>query len=365
MARQRTPCLLLTRVVVFACWEARRGPRACKQAARRGWAHHRVRRGRLRGERRSAWLSLLAAVWLSQPTAQAELPAFTPVFRGVDYRHERVQVPRPLRIHAVRIDLKDPAIGFLVTPPNGDEPKEVNAMRTSTFLARHKCQVAINGSPFRPYAPREGWPQDIVGLSISQGEAYSRAHPLFGALLISKNRRAWIAQPAADTSNAYNAVGGFHVLVADGENVARSSALHPRTTVGITRDGRYLLLVVIDGRQPGYSEGVTLGEAAGHLVKMGAYQGLNLDGGGSTTLVIEGSDGKPRTLNRPIAIRGIPGSERPVGNHLGVYAKRLAEPATRTTHPTESGSVEQRTSSPRRTWPATTRRGEVPPARPQ
>jgi len=47
---------------------------------------------------------------------------------------------------------------------------------------------------------------------------------------------------------------------------------------------------------------------------------MSLDGGGSSTVVIEGKDGKPEILNSPIDIY-IPGRERPVGNHLGIYVK--------------------------------------------
>jgi exopolysaccharide biosynthesis protein len=56
------------------------------------------------------------------------------------------------------------------------------------------------------------------------------------------------------------------------------------------------------------------------LVDQGAYIGMSLDGGGSSTMVMEGKDGQPVILNSPID-NHIPGRERPVGNHLGIYAK--------------------------------------------
>jgi hypothetical protein len=48
---------------------------------------------------------------------------------------------------------------------------------------------------------------------------------------------------------------------------------------------------------------------------------MNLDGGGSSTLAVEGANGRPEVLNSPIHQR-IPGRERPVGNHLGIFAER-------------------------------------------
>ena len=74
---------------------------------------------------------------------------------------------------------------------------------------------------------------------------------------------------------------------------------HPRSAAGVSRNGRYLILMTIDGRQAGYSEGTTTAETAEWIRKLGAYNALNLDGGGSTALVIEGADGSPVVLNRP------------------------------------------------------------------
>ena len=79
---------------------------------------------------------------------------------------------------------------------------------------------------------------------------------------------------------------------------------------------------VADGRQPNYSEGVTLGELADIIRQHGGHTALNLDGGGSSTIVVEGPDGHPRVLNSPIHGRVPPGVERPVANHLGVFATR-------------------------------------------
>ena len=78
------------------------------------------------------------------------------------------------------------------------------------------------------------------------------------------------------------------------------------------------MLMIVDGRQPNYSEGITLSELAELMREFGAYHALNLDGGGSSTLVVAGVDGQPRVLNSPIHTR-IPGRERPVATHLGVY----------------------------------------------
>jgi hypothetical protein len=89
--------------------------------------------------------------------------------------------------------------------------------------------------------------------------------------------------------------GGNPTLVRNGRvlsgNVDGTTPFHrrnPRTAVGATGDGR-LLLVTVDGRQPGHSVGMTLRELAELFVSLGARSAINLDGGGSTTMVIDGT----------------------------------------------------------------------------
>ena len=112
------------------------------------------------------------------------------------------------------------------------------------------------------------------------------------------------------------------MLVQKGALVAGldNEELDPRTAVGINRNGRYLYLVVVDGRQPFYSQGATFSELAKLLIDQGAFMGMSLDGGGSSTMVIEDKNSKPVILNSPID-NYVPGRERPVGTHLGIYVR--------------------------------------------
>ena len=83
---------------------------------------------------------------------------------------------------------------------------------------------------------------------------------------------------------------------------------NPRTLAGVRADGT-LLLVTVDGRAPGWSAGMTLGQAARLMRSLGARDALNLDGGGSTTMTVRG-----QVVNRPSDRVG----ERPVSNGLFV-----------------------------------------------
>jgi exopolysaccharide biosynthesis protein len=113
-------------------------------------------------------------------------------------------------------------------------------------------------------------------------------------------------------------IGGWPRILQDGRNVAGDAAIvegtisrnaevrHPRTAVGISRDARTLLLLVVDGRSA-RSVGMTLVELAEQLRRVGAWQALNFDGGGSTTMMVNDS-----IVNVPSDTTG----ERAVGNAL-------------------------------------------------
>ena len=264
-----------------------------------------------------------APAWeATEAVAHATISRWKPIFRGVEMCEGSTEVPRPLQVRAVRVDLLEPTIDFLVTPRIDEGTRAWGGRTTSEFLTEFKCQVALNGSIFDIFASKRGEPTHVQGLSLSRGDLCVTTNK-WDALLINTNRRAWIAHSAADAPGAYNGLSGFYALLSDGRNIGDMGPRHPRSAAGISRNGRYLILMAIDGRQPGYSESVSTGETAEWIGKLGAYNALNLDGGGSTTLVIEGPDGAPVVLNRPSGPP--PGLERRVANHLGVFAQRLPD----------------------------------------
>ena len=119
-------------------------------------------------------------------------------------------------------------------------------------------------------------------------------------------------------------VGGWPRLVVNGQSIADSVdrlegtfprfsvTRHPRTAVGFSRDSTTLYLITVDGRSES-SSGMSLAELASLMQSLGAAQGLNLDGGGSTTLVLAG-----RVVNHPSDSTG----ERTVGNALLITRRR-------------------------------------------
>lgn len=255
------------------------------------------------------------------------------LFQGITYLRQARTTPRPLVIHAVTIDLTAPGIGFLVTPREAACALDVCALTTGEFLEKYGLQVAVNGSFFEPfrsadytladYYPHTHDPVDIRGLTISNGELYSAAEAAYANLCLTP-ALAHIVQGACPAETT-QALAGREILVAAGEVVDHSAdtGLHPRTAIAISDAGRTLWLIVVDGRQGGYSEGVTVNELASIVQAFGVTTALNMDGGGSSTLVI--ARGGTQLLNSPIHTR-IPLRQRPVGNHLGIYALPLTPP---------------------------------------
>jgi exopolysaccharide biosynthesis protein len=87
---------------------------------------------------------------------------------------------------------------------------------------------------------------------------------------------------------------------------AFTNARHPRTMVGVDRDG-FIWLAAVDGRQPAYSIGMTFDEMQRLCDRLGLVSALNLDGGGSTTMVVKG-----QIVNRP----SDPAGARPVSDAI-------------------------------------------------
>ncbi len=257
------------------------------------------------------------------------IPTSQRLFNGVVYSRRVSFSPRPVIIHIITIDMRAAGVRLLVTPPDvKGSGLALQARTTSEFMQEYGVQIAINGDGFSPwwshsladYYPHDGDPVDPRGFTASRGKVYWTPDADLPTLYISSRNYPTFDAP----SRPYNAISGDPMLVTGG-NAAPSlddTDLHPRTAIGYSRNGRYLYLVVVDGRQPFYSEGMTLKELADLMISIGSQYAMNLDGGGSSTMVAQGANGKARVLNSPID-NYIPGRERPVADHLGVFAESL------------------------------------------
>ncbi len=251
----------------------------------------------------------------------------TEPFKGVTYYRRVHFTPYPMVAHIVVVDLQSPGIGFLVTPGDPTDALPLKARTTSQFARSSGVQIAINGDGFSPwwakgpfdYFPHAGDRVAPNGYAMSNGVAYGKigAEP---TIYFSKKGEAGFT--LGDIA-AYNAISGNNMIVVNGVAVdgLDNSYAAPRTAIGLDKTGTHLILFVADGRQPLYSQGATLYEMAKLLIFYGAVNAMNMDGGGSSTLVMRNSLGIVQVINSPIQT-SLPGRERPVGNQLGIFAQR-------------------------------------------
>ncbi len=249
------------------------------------------------------------------------------LFTGVTYLRKDLTSPRPIVVHVMAIDLQTAKLEFLVTPsPNNTDI--VCTRTTSSFLEEFKLQAAINGGYFSyldpsydpdTLCPNGGEPVRISDYAASRGKIYSPKKTAQPVIYIGQKNQVTFNK---ESGRIFNAVSGDRLVVVDGKVVKNlaAQAPNPRTAIGLNRNGRWLTLMVVDGRQPGYSEGVTFPELAELLISYGAHTGANMDGGGSSAMSIRGFDGEARVLNSPIDLAR-PGKERRVANHLGLLIK--------------------------------------------
>jgi exopolysaccharide biosynthesis protein len=223
----------------------------------------------------------------------------------------------PVRVYSVVI--KKGAASIETTMPQNslESVGKVSNMKNQLSAAvsgGKNAIVAINADFFDM-----GGTNIMRGLCIKDGVFLHGAadRPWFG---ITKEGNAVMGLPA--DYNTYkdsllHAVGGSHILLKndrpDNLSIGTEFAdtIHPRTAVGVTPAGD-IVLMIVDGRQPETSNGATLADLAFLLGTFGCSDGINLDGGGSSTLIVR--DGSTYTTK----ISPSAGSLRAVANGLMV-----------------------------------------------
>ncbi len=255
------------------------------------------------------------------------------LFQGITYQREIYSTPRPFIVHIVAINLTTTGIKPFVTPPQSfSNINQNSALTISQFIKKFDLQLAINGSFFYPFHEQSPWdyyPQlgedvNVLGQSISNTVGYGNPADKWNLLCFAKSNMAQISTQQKCPGGTVWGIGGKDILVIDGmSKINYDTPAYARTVVATNNTGDQIWLIVVDGKQPLYSEGATLKELANIAINLGADRALNLDGGGSTTLAIANAYGT-KFLNAPIHSK-IPMNERPIANHLGFYALPKAQ----------------------------------------
>lgn len=267
------------------------------------------------------WIFLPVVSWLvtgcANPSVQLpplgaapSNPTVQPVgngFANSPYRVERFSLPGPVAGVLVKVDLHDPRVRVMVAladdrDPDGDGPCVGQLDTTSQVARKQNFDITINASFFAAPTPREvagqtvryfigncAWPQ---GWHFSSGQVFGKPKTtsLRATMIVHRDKTISLVDALdALPADTQFAVSGNAMMLKNGSPTppANDGARHPRSAVGLSNDARTLFILAIDGRQETHSRGVTLGELANIFIQFGAHNAINLDGGGSTSLVIK------------------------------------------------------------------------------
>ncbi|MCL2329900.1 MAG: phosphodiester glycosidase family protein [Phycisphaerae bacterium] len=282
--------------------------------------------------------------------ARAEFPTSQP-FPGITYRLETQELP-PMRKFIATVDLTDPRVHIRVVP-GGPDPDGPGRWQTTTMLptaiaAREDFDLVINGDFFQakgvrdaegsasPYVP-DLWAV-VLGPAVTDGKVWSAlpesSKNSRDCFIVHRDsappyqQRFAIESIKKLPSDAWQVVGGGPLVVKEGQLVPiQKLARHPRTALGLDKEGQKLTILVVDGRRPGVSVGMTFAEIGQEMLRLGCWQALNIDGGGSSIMAMRDPQTKAyKILNTPSD-----GRERAVANVLGIHVDRrsnASQPAT-------------------------------------
>ncbi|MBQ6848269.1 MAG: phosphodiester glycosidase family protein [Clostridia bacterium] len=246
---------------------------------------------------------------------------------GAMYILEKCETSKgwPVLYHILKISLKNCDIVVSTTKlMENNLTKGQTVLEQAELMQENHSVIAATNADFFDIEDT-GLPS---GLCIKEGKIIANPNfnrPFFG---ITKQGLPIISTPdKVDLKNIKEAVGGMQFLVRDA-SVADIAPIqpfgerpHPRTAVGITKDND-IIIMIVDGREKEYSNGASLVELSEAMIRHGAQIALNLDGGGSSTLIINENQ-KLVMVNRPAKLITQEKNEpRPVYNALIVKLKQ-------------------------------------------
>ena len=257
---------------------------------------------------RARFVSLAVLVAALYPTVVRAADSWSTPFPGV--RRLVRTTATPWRINVLYVDLCAPGVSVRATTSaeKGRVP--------SSFGTLVGAEAAVNGDFF-------GADFATTGLAIGEGMRWRNDTGGQGFIAFGDNQSD-ISVPselvASPPKWMRQAVGGRPALVIEGVATTSTGTIcprNPRTAVGLTRDRRTLIVAVVDGRST-ISAGMTCAELAVLMRDLGAYDALNLDGGGSSAMWLKGIG----VVNAPSD-----GTQRVVANHLAIQANGTGIPA--------------------------------------
>jgi exopolysaccharide biosynthesis protein len=233
-------------------------------------------------------------------------------YPGIEYKVDIKQSPRPMRIHILTVSLTNQLYkldAIIAEDPDGAGRAEAKLTPPLILADSTDIVVAVNANAFEDFTLKKGqkpvWsrnlPVDIKGWAFNESRKASYGEGGYASLWVDKDNKVKIGNLNDEESkDCKMAVSGFSPLILNGKIVTNlNKAIHPRTAAGIDKDKQKLVLLVVDGRQKGYSEGMSLNELAEYMAALGCYDAINLDGGGSSIMIVRDNSGRKIILNSP------------------------------------------------------------------
>ncbi len=194
-----------------------------------------------------------------------------------------------MKAFVFEVDLTNPAVKIEASTPNNAPAfgmQKMTKQATYEDYAGHKVWGGINADF---YNMTSGAPQGVLhkeGLALKT-TVQDGVNTFFA---IKKDGKAFIGDQTdypVVKSNILEAVGGRVTLLKDGATLPQADQrLEPRTCIGVNKEGTMVYMLVVDGRNFHYSNGMNYDDLAKFMKALGAYQSINLDGGGSSTFFI-------------------------------------------------------------------------------
>lgn len=199
----------------------------------------------------------------------------------------------PLIVHIVKIDLLNPAVSVITSEAAlfKNNRGRLRGETTRDFALRHNTIVAFNAAPFKTRSLLFSVYRTIVGIHITDFRRMSMPHERYGALLFYEDKTARIIDAQTEDlllENVRHAVGGFWTILRNGTVLPQK--LHrrdSRTAVGIADNGRTLFVVAVEGENKRKSHGLSFEETGKLMRELGADDALQLDGGSSSSLILQ------------------------------------------------------------------------------
>ena len=270
----------------------------------------------------------------------AKLPAVNaPTTQTRPFSLERFNLPGPVTGVAVKVDLDDPRVHVQVALADNRDPDGagpcVGLLDTPSNVARKQdFQITLNASYFAAPVAREFAGQKIryfvgngaypVGWHFSDGKLISSPAKdgMRATIIVHTNGKVTINDHVKNLpADTQFAVSGNAMILSNGMATPPSndSVRHPRSAVGISKNGKTLIMIAVDGRQE-RSRGVTLGELAAIFQRYEAENAINLDGGGSTSLVLKDpGTGVFSVINQPSDLSSL---KLTTGTGIGIAIER-------------------------------------------